>query len=243
MTDSGDVLVCTLCRSCIQNPWRKGHTVRTARIWAVTLFVLTALVVVPLSVNAYASGVTWFYMGQKNTSGIDGKVPNWIMYWGGFKTSGQNGGWGRHILVSPDPLHYSSSRRSALQSYYSATSYQYVPTTIHFDVENTNALHATLWYYTDLPNPERWSDDDDGDSRHEELNVRWAPLTSIFNKDDWVIEAEYWDALTGNVNQGASGIMNISQYVTTAIGKIPIERDWLWKYCFPAQNSGTWTAC
>ena len=186
---------------------------------------------------ASAYGVTWKGPDYSNTSGLSWYTPTNIQYWGGYKYSSQSGAWGRHIYASTDATYYNQSRRDSLYSYWLGTNEQYVPTTIHFDEAATNGsahagLHATGWYYTDFPNPEFHPEDDNGDTRLEEANVRWSPtFTAGYSYN---IEVEYWDPLyDDNTGVGGTGEVNVSAYITSAIGWVPIGRTWMCKYDYP----------
>jgi len=166
-------------------------------------------------------------------------------YWGGHKLYSQTGAWGRHIYASTDWTYYDQNRLNSLYSYWQATNYQYVPTTIHFDDQaygggtHYSGLHATGWYYTNFPNPEYRSGDDDGDTRHEEIEVRWSPT---FAAGGYNIEVEYWDPLyNDNTGVGNTGEVNVASYITTAIGWLRIGHQWMCKFYYPERDYLPWS--
>lgn len=191
-----------------------------------------------------ASGVTWKGPDYSNTSGVAWYAPTYIQDWGGYRYSSQLGAWGRHIYASTDWTYYDQSRRDSLRSYYQGTNYQYVPTTIHFNEAAAggafhSGLHATGWWYANTLTPEFHAEDDNGDTRQEEANVRWSPY---FSPGGYNVEVEYWDPLyNADTGVGGTGEVNVSAYITTATGWYPIGRTWMCKFIYPALSYQTWT--
>ena len=162
----------------------------------VSVFIIIATIVATTGYAWAATGVTWKGPKYRGTAGLSWYAPSWINYWGGYKTYSQLGAWGHHVYASTDSTYYDANRRSSLYSYWQGTNYQYVPTTISFDDQavgggyHAGGIHATGWYYTNFPNIEKWSQDDNGDGRHEEVKFRWSPS---FSPGGYNIEVEYWD--------------------------------------------------
>lgn len=94
-----------------------------------------------------------------------------------------------------------------------------------------------MWYYTDLPNPQAWSENDNPgtDSLHESFKVRWDPW---FSAGGYNVEVEFWDAYGDpNTNTGSAGRLNVASYITWAWGHSHLEETWLASFCYQGNNN------
>ncbi len=211
---------------------------RTASVLVVTMLVTTT------GYAFAATGVTWKGPHYRSTAGLDPYTLTYINYWGGYKSYSQTGAWGYHVYASTDSTYYDADRQWSVESYWSATNYQYIPTTISFDDQaigggyHAGGIHATGWYYTNFPNPEKWSQDDNSDTRHEEVKIRWTPS---FTPGGYNIEVEYWDPnFDFDTGLGDTGEINVSAYITTAIGRYRIDSTWMCKFTYPSARTNNW---
>jgi hypothetical protein len=110
---------------------------------------------------------------------------------------------------------------------------------ISFDYKpGSGALHATSWFYTNIPGAEGWSEDDTGDGYHEQFKIWWSSWDMTADVA-YNFEVEFWDPTPG---LNTYGEINTSMYTIFSTG--PAYRDhlssyFLDKFCF-ASNDSIW---
>lgn len=95
-------------------------------------------------------------------------------------------------------------------------------------------LHATGWFYTNLPSAEGWSENDDEHPFHEEFIVWWDPYGMVAG-EPYDIDVEFWDP-----HVGSKGSINFAQSQNVAFlrDSQPFSTWWKDKFCTGPYDQG-----
>ncbi len=70
------------------------------------------------------------------------------------------------------------------------------------------------------------------------MKIRWTPS---FTPGGYNIEVEYWDPnFDFDTGLGDTGEINVSAYITTAIGRYRIDSTWMCKFTYPGAHTNNW---